>query len=115
MKYPFSGNFDGNYHTITGLYINRNLDFQGFIGSGNLDRSTIVSNIGMINVDITARDYVGGLVGANGTITDSYSTVDVTGNQSVGGISGSSGNITTSYSTGTVHGDGRNVVCCERK
>jgi len=99
----FTGIFDGQEYKITGLFINRpSTDYVGlfgFTGSG-----AIIKNVGLVDVKITGRDYVGGLVGYNpgGTITNSYATGSVTGGNLViilvGGLVGqSSGPITNSY------------------
>lgn len=101
----FSGNFDGRGFTISNLYINKSAD-DHYIGlfaytTGN------ISNIGLINGNVTGSRYVGGLVGSSsGSITNSYSTENVTGSLAIGGLVGwqQSGSITNSYSTGNVTG-----------
>ena len=59
-KTPFSGIFDGDKHTISGLYINTVNDYQGLFG--NVTNGTI-SNLN-VEGNITAGAYVGGVVGA---------------------------------------------------
>ncbi|WP_206731860.1 GLUG motif-containing protein, partial [Aliarcobacter trophiarum] len=89
----FTGIFDGKGYVIDGLYINRaNENFVGLFGytdSYGANKGTIL-NLGLTNVDITGRDYVGGLVGHNNssTITNSYVTGNVSGNTQVGGLVG---------------------------
>ena len=104
----FKGTFDGLNHTISDLYIKDNTrDFVGLFGFTN---NATIKNIGLVNVDITGEDYVGGLVGVNGansTITNSYATGEVTGTTYVGGLVGYNDNastITNSYATGKVSG-----------
>jgi len=104
----FTGSFDGQNHTISNLSINRLDDYKvglfGEIGAGGE-----VKNVGVINVNITGKEKVGGLVGknSNGNISNSYSTGNVTGEDYfVGGLAGiNKGNISNSYSTGNVTGE----------
>ena len=104
----FIGTFDGNGHTIDALYINRPNEIDvGLFGDVGTDG--IVMNIGLTNVDITGKDFVGGLVGwidKRGEITNSYATGSVSGNDGVGGLVGLSwGTISNSYATGSVDGN----------
>ena len=102
----FTSIFEGNGHTISNLKIKRpNANNVGLFGYTN--RSTKISNIGLLNVDIKGKGHVGGLVGKNhGRITDSYATGSVDGDGfSVGGLVGKNhGRITDSYATGSVNG-----------
>ncbi|MEI6499032.1 MAG: GLUG motif-containing protein, partial [bacterium] len=106
----FTGNFDGNGKTIDNLTINipDGNEMSGLFGTvGTYDQtSSIIKNIGLTNINISAGDYtdsIGGLVGYNfGTITNSYSTGSIIGNRSnrVGGLVGENdGTINSSYST----------------
>ncbi len=102
---PFTGTFNGNGHTITGLFINRPVtNFVGLFGA--TDSGAKIFNVGLANVVVTGGFSVGGLVGHNGgTITNSYATGAVTGADTVGGLVGTNmGNITNSYATGVVTG-----------
>jgi hypothetical protein len=133
-SYPFTGTFEGQNHTITGLYINRTTNFVGLFG--NTGSAAVIRNVGLINVNITGNNRVGGLVGqSNGRVTNSYSTGTVSGNGYIGGLIGENyenglidnsysiaavtagalavgglagynfgGNVNNSYSTGTVNG-----------
>ena len=102
----FSGNFNGNNHTIDSLFISRpSTDDVGLfrvIGAGGA-----VSNLGLTNATITGQHYVGGLAGWNGgTITNAYATGVVSGINNVGGLAGrNSGTITNAYATGVVNGN----------
>jgi hypothetical protein len=101
----FAGLFDGGGFTITGLTINAaTSDNQGMFGQ--TIRLARLENIGLVNVSVTGKNWVGGLVGlSRGTITNSYATGEVTGNYYVGGLVGSNyGTITDSYATGEVTG-----------
>ena len=69
----FTGSFNGNYHTISGLYAKGSAETLGFIG--NLDGGT-VSKVGIINsyfeTDIN-NCYVGGVVASNyGTVSQCW-------------------------------------------
>ena len=101
----FSEYFDGNGHAISNLFINRpNTDYVGLFG-GNASGG-FIRNMGVESVNITGRDWVGGLVGVTGGgIYDIYTTGTVEGNRGVGGLVGyNAGVITTSYSTVSVAG-----------
>jgi FlaG/FlaF family flagellin (archaellin) len=102
----FSGNFNGNNHIINNLYINRPAeDYIGLFvySTGN------ISNVGLINLNITGNSEVGGLVGFNsGVINNSYATGNVTGSV-VGGLVGQqygSALINNSYANVMVIGSG---------
>ncbi len=102
----FEGNFDGLGYTISNLYINNaSSNYAGLFGV--VDRGSNISNLGLIDVDISGYWYVGGLVGYNyGEITNSYASAEVSGNAIVGGLIGyNSGTITNSYASGDVSGD----------
>jgi FlaG/FlaF family flagellin (archaellin) len=109
----FTGSFDGQNHTISNLSINR-LD-DNYVGLfGAIGAGGEVKNVGVINVNITGEEEVGGLVGFNykGTVSNSYSTGNVTGESySVGGLVGFNykGTVSNSYSTGNVTGESYSV------
>lgn len=102
----FTGNFNGQNHTIDGLVIKLSSTYNvGLFGSTSI--ATTISNIGLTNVSITAYSAVGGLVGYNnGSISNSYATGSVTGySDYVGGLIGRNyGNIGSSHTTTTVDG-----------
>ena len=113
----FTGTFDGQDHTISGLFINdaTNSDVGLF---GEADGT--VRDVGLVNANVTGTatgglsDSVGGLAGENdGEIAQSYATGTVTGGDGdyVGGLTGFNlGTITQSYATGAVTGgDDSNV------
>ena len=59
-KHAFSGVFDGNGHTISGFtYTAPTRDYIGVFG----DNRGIIENVSLVDVNITGRSYVGGLVG----------------------------------------------------
>ena len=98
----FRGIFDGDGHTISGLYINKtDGSYAGLFGYV----SGAIHNLGLTNVNITGTGWTGGLVGySSGAITNCYVTGTVNGNGSgIGGLVGySSGTITDSYSAALV-------------
>jgi hypothetical protein len=131
--HPFIGVYDGQDYVIDGIYINRaETNFIGLFGTVMFGS---IINLGLINVDITGDNLVGGLVGdspdltvencfssgsingvsnvggliglSGGTVKNSYSSAVVTGDNNVGGLVGSSftGSIENSYSQGIVTGN----------
>jgi hypothetical protein len=103
----FSGNYDGQNHTVTGLTINRSIENSvGMFGNIN---NAIIENLGLEGVDIRGGEYVGGLVGNNNnsTINNCYSTGEIEGHDCVGGLVGNSNDSTINncYSTAEVDGD----------
>ena len=96
---PYSGKFDGNGHTISGLKFNDTekdyVGLFGYVGYGGK-----ITSVGVIESSFIGDDYVGGICGYNeGTITDSYNTGSVSGEyEDVGGICGyNEGTITNCY------------------
>ncbi|OGE81945.1 MAG: hypothetical protein A2Y39_04030 [Candidatus Delongbacteria bacterium GWF2_40_14] len=113
----FTGKYNGQGHTIDGLFINRATSYNGLFGYA---QGSTISNLHLTNLDITstttyagglvgynyssasiincssqgdvtATSYTGGLVGYNSTssiITDCFSNTNVTGTTFVGGIAG---------------------------
>jgi hypothetical protein len=102
----FEGTFQGNNKTISNLYINNDsADYVGLFGFavGN------ISDLGLLNINITGGSYVGGLVGEFDleTISNCFSTGSVTGNYDVGGLVGDLyGSVFNSYSTTTINANG---------
>ncbi len=88
---PFTGSFDGQGHTIGGLHIDR--PSQDYVGLFGETRTASVQQVGLIDAQVTGRDYVGSLVGFNGNssnISHSYASGGVVqghGN-GVGGLAG---------------------------
>ena len=109
----FTGMYDGQNHTITNLYISRSsTDYVGLFGYITGSGSEI-KNVGLINVNITGGNYVGGLVGTlNGggtSISNCYSTGSVSGVDWVGGLVGEFqiSTIDNCYSKANVNGNSR--------
>jgi len=103
----FYGRFDGAGHTITGLTINRtdmdNVGLFGWVGS-----SGKIENVKLVNVNVTGRSTVGGLVGRNYGGSISYSSVSgnvASSGNYLGGLVGDNyGKIGKSFSSATVKG-----------
>jgi cell division septation protein DedD len=103
---PFTGSFDGRGYTITGLFINRSTNYIGLFGF--IDAGSSVSNVSLVNADITGHQYVGGLAGTNyGSVLNCSATGKVNGFEIVGGLVGYSysGSVSNSYSTVNVSGN----------
>jgi len=109
--YSFTGTFDGNYHTITSLFINRDIYFVGLFSSIN---GATIQHVGLIDPTITGNMWTGALVGINrySTINECYLTgVSVSGSASLGQLGGltgqnEGGTISNCYVTGTVTNTG---------
>lgn len=82
------GDFDGNGYMISNLTIN--LPFGSKTGLFGHVYNGAINKLGAVNVDITGKEAVGGLVGyaRQATIQNSYTTGSVAGNMSVGGLVG---------------------------
>ena len=95
---PFTGSFDGQGHTISGLYFNdSNEDYVGLFGKIGADG--VVKNVGVLDSIFTANANIGGIAGYNaGTVSGSYSKANIAGNADIGGITGANvGTVTDSY------------------
>lgn len=102
----FSDTFDGQGHTVSGVYINSENKYQGLFG---YNEGTI-KNIGVTESYIKGEYSVGGVCGLNntlrGTISNCYNTGTISGNLEVGGVCGwKTGSISNCYNTGTINGD----------
>lgn len=104
----YTGTFDGNGKTITGLTFNQketgNVGLIGYLGSGGK-----VQNLTLENVNLNGYWYVGGVVGYNnnGTVTACTASGSINGKECVGGIVGCNylGTVTACYNTSsTVNG-----------
>lgn len=105
----YSGTFDGNNKTVSGLYFNGNSSYIGLFGSSEIDGN--IKNVGVVDSYFKGNEYVGGVCGSNyGTITNCYNAGNLTAIQSganIGGICGDTdGTITNCYNTGTVTATG---------
>ena len=85
---PFTGTLDGDGYTISGIYINRNINYVGLIGCTG--SSVRISNLSIEGATVTGKGEVGILIGSGyGTLFNCHSEGSVTGSLSwVGGLSG---------------------------
>ena len=104
----FLTTFEGNGHTVRNLFIDRpSTNYVGLFGY--TDWKSDIRNVGLIQVNVAGRTYVGGLVGNNlGAITACYATGQVSGsNHNIGGLVGAHyGSVRTSYAAAQVSGRG---------
>lgn len=116
----FTGKFDGNFHTISGIQVSGGT-YGGLFG---LTNGAIIQNVGVKDGSVTAV-HAGGIVGkaVSTTLTDVYNAgVDITAIDndtdysgfSAGGIVGYAKNskIGKVYNTGTVNGEGAGLIGC---
>ena len=76
-SYPFTGTFDGNHHSVSGIRIHTDSDgsIQGLFGA--ISGSALVKDVTLRNTRITAYRYAGAIVGYNGTVSGCYVAEDV--------------------------------------
>ena len=102
---PYTGIFDGQNHTISGLYFNQEDSYNVGLFSRNNGK---IANAGILDSYFYGTSKVGGVCGNNytGTITNCYNTGSVSGIGTAGGVSGynDNGSITNCYNTGNVSG-----------
>ena len=101
----YGGIFDGQNHTISGIYFNHTekacVGLFGEVGHGSQ-----VSNVRIMNSYINGQEKVGGVCGYNdGIITNCSNTGTVSGQSHVGGVCGYNnyGTITNCNNAGTVN------------
>lgn len=104
---PYTGNFDGGGHTITGLKIDKSgTDYVGLIGC--LGSGGKVQNVTLTNISVSGANCVGGIAGQNyGTVENCSVNGTVTGKgfTDTGGIAGTNyGTISGCSAEGTVTG-----------
>lgn len=102
----YSGIFDGNYKTVSGLYFN-NTD-AAYVGLFGNVATGEVYNVGVLNSYLKRARYVGGIAGraTYASIVNCYSTAFIFGEDNAGGIVGNNmnGSVTDCYSAGSVDG-----------
>ena len=106
----YSGTFDGNNKTVSGLYFNGDSTCIGLFGSSEADGN--IKNVGVVDSYFKGNNFVGGVCGRNdGTITNCYNAGNLTvieSSATIGGICGyNSGTVTNCYNTGTVTATGQ--------
>nr|WP_315409742.1 YDG domain-containing protein [uncultured Selenomonas sp.] len=103
----FTGRLDGAGHTLRGLYINRQDDFEiGLFGSV---KGATIENLSLRDGNVKAEDYVGGIVGVaeEAVIRNVSYAGTVDGGRVVGGIVGGAngGSIQNAWNAGKVEGE----------
>lgn len=95
---PYTGTFNGDNHTISGLYFNdSSSDYVGLFGYNNGS----IEDVGIIESYFNGKDYVGSVCGYNivewfifvdgnteASVENCYNTGTVSGNNYVGGVCG---------------------------
>lgn len=107
---PYTGTFDGQGHTISGLRFSSDTQDSGPWGFfRGTETNSVIRNVGIVNSSFRGWIDVGGVCGINsGTIENCYFTGTVSGRQRVGGVCGSNnGTIKNCYNNGS-------VSCCSR-
>lgn len=87
----FTGTFDGNGHTIKGLYINKS--DQNYCGLFGYVTTATIKNL-TVGGSVTGKEYVGGIVGNapdKATFENCENNATIVGSRYVGGISGGAG------------------------
>jgi hypothetical protein len=103
----FTGSFEGNGKKISNFtIIASDCDYIGLFGY--LSTGGQIKNVGVENINVIGRNYVGGIVGYNsyGIIKYSYATGSVCGTRYIGGLVGEnpySGVIESSYAACSVN------------
>ena len=106
----FTGILDGQGHSVSGIYVNSNEHYQGFVGY--LGVNGIIQNIGVKESYVKGVWSTGGVCGQNdGLMINCYNSGNVTGSYYVGGVCGRSTGtdneysfLTNCYNTGKVTG-----------
>jgi len=91
----YSGTFDGQGHTISGLYVSGSGWYVGFIGE--VSGSAVVRNLGIVDSYFSSSgNFLGSIVGgvaysSSVTLANVYSTSTVKGDNWIGGLVGGDG------------------------
>ena len=87
-NHPFKGTFDGNGHSISGIYVNHTAgNFTGLFGATGTN--AVVKNLTMKNSYIIGAGQTAGIVGrGRGTFQNITCSAVVVGGEAVGGIIG---------------------------
>lgn len=105
--HPFTGKFDGDGHTISGLTCtDTNKDYVGLVGYAI---GATIQNVTVQGATLNGREHIGSVCGylLGGTITNCHAVETVIGNKYCGGIVGyimGNTNVTGCTNSGTVSG-----------
>lgn len=104
-SYAYKGTFDGQKHTVSGLFISgsasQNCGLFGYVEKGTVKDLTVKGTITLTgggSSSYGAGGIVGQLSGTEGSVRNCRSDVAITGGQNVGGIVGY---VSSGYSTAT--------------
>lgn len=89
-KHVFKGGFDGNNHTVSGVYINSTEDYKGLFGY--ISFVTTVKNLNLAKSYIKGKDNVGGICGTLMNLCkldNCQNAATIHGERNVGGVCGS--------------------------
>lgn len=98
----FYGDYDGQGHTISGIYIDSETDYQGLFG--NCSPSGTIKNLDIDKSKmISTASYVGGIAGSANNLENCSNSAEISGASIVGGIAGcANGNINNCYNIGKI-------------
>ena len=107
---PYQAVFEGNGRTIANLFIDRSAENDVGLFS-EVGEFGLIRNLGLEAVDVTGKDYVGGLVGdgEEGGVGRCHVTGSVAGEDVVGGLAGSLDRVWSSYAAVRVSATGDGV------
>lgn len=96
----YSGSFNGNNKTVSGLYHGDSfVDYVGLFGHSK----GIICNVGVINSYLCGSHYVGAVAGKNeSSVYSCYNESTVAGGQQVGGVVGSGENVSGCSNNGSI-------------
>ena len=103
----FYRTFDGNNHTISGLYYDNSDPIGKMIGLFGYINGGTVKNVGVIDSYINGYEFIGGISGymLKGSITNCYFKGSIIANAYIGGICGlNSDTISNCYSMASLQG-----------
>lgn len=100
-SYVFTGNYDGNGHSITGLFINRpGYDYMGMFG---VVSTAVIKNLKLLSANVIGESSTGALIGhtSETTIQNCFAEGTVKGSSNLGGLIGNlnTGNVLTDCSS----------------
>lgn len=106
-KTIYNGTFDGQGHTVSGLYFYGVISSTGtYVGLFGYNNNGTIKNVGVADSCFIGYNMVGGVCGRSyGIIENCYNSSKISGTQYVGGLCGNNfGTIKSCYNSGTVNG-----------
>jgi hypothetical protein len=106
---PFSGHFNGNGYTVSGIYINCSESYQGLFGYVS---DGTIENLGIIESYVAGYTYVGsvaGMISISNSVSKvqyCYNTGNISGYSNIGGVVGRSysSQVDHCYNCGNISG-----------